>query len=485
MLKRISKIFAAFYWGKKSTLIKWHFLFLLVFFVSSCSEEEITPEERSVMHIHGEIMQKNNGWKYIQALCDDIGQRPSGSKSHGEAIRWATSIFEQMGFDNIVKEEVPIPSWTRGEESLEMILPKKIKLEIVGLSFSANTPLQGIESEVVVVRSKKELDSMGHGVNGKIVLFDVDLAPYHENLGSNFEDLKLFQTNGALWASKYGAKAVLVKSLTTEGAPQAGIVVYGEASENKKIPAANISKESAEQIVRLIDRQKKVRLKLMMSGGMSKNTISHNLYADIKGRENPDEIVMLVGYLDSFDLGQGAQGSASSAVTAIEAAYSLKRLRKIPKRTIRVALFTGRETGLQGVNHFARNLDSNSSRYVAAMELSNGAYNPRGFLVDYEGADARSNLLVNCRDLVLHLSKIDLIGAKLGPSGSQIKLLKSKKIPLLTLDVSRSAFFSYQHTKANTLDKVNPKHLDKCIAIVASMAYLIADSPQRIDFEID
>jgi len=417
--------------------------------------------------IIGAALTSDRAYSRLAHLTDHIGNRLSGSQNLERAVEWAISEMKSDGLDNVRGEKVMVPHWVRGEESLEMLAPVPRKLQMLGLGNSVGTPAEGITAEVVVVRNFEELDRLGEQVRGKIVLYN---APY-VNYGATVE----YRVRGASRAARYGAVAALVRSITPVSlqTPHTGAMNYDPAQP--KIPTAAVTIEVAEFLQRMNDRGDHPRLRLKMEAKFLPDAESANVIAELKGSEKPDEIILIGGHFDSWDVGQGAHDDGGGCIVVWEAVRLLKELGLKPRRTIRVVLYTNEENGLRGGNAYHDAYRADVAKHVLAIESDSGAYRPEGFgLAATAPLQVRSNMM----EIAKLLSGIgaDQIAADGG--GADIGPMMREGVIGASLDTDGAHYFDIHHTHADTLDKVNPRELALCVATMAVMAYVVADLPE-------
>ncbi len=419
--------------------------------------------------IIGAALTSDRAYARLAHLTDHIGHRLSGSKALERAIEWAIAEMKQDGLDNVRAEKVMVPHWVRGEESLEMITPVSRKLTMLGLGNSVATPANGISAEAVVVRTFDELEALGERVRGKIVVYN---APF-----TNYGATVRYRSAGASRAARYGAVAALVRSVTPTSlqTPHTGALTYGESGP--KIPAAAITIEGAELLQRMQERGERTTLLLKMEARFLPDAESANVVAEIKGSERPDEVVLIGGHFDSWDVGQGAHDDGGGCIIAWEAARLLKELGLRPRRTIRVVLYTNEENGLRGGNAYRDAHRAELSKHILAIESDSGVYRPEGFgLAATAPPQARANL----QAIVKLLAGIgaDRIAASGG--GADIGPIMREGVVGASLNVNGTTYFNFHHTAADTLDKIDPKDLALCVATMAVVAYIVADAPQPL-----
>ena len=413
--------------------------------------------------IIGAALTKNRAYERLQYLTDHIGNRLSGSRNLENAIAWALSKMKEDGLDNVRAEKVMVPHWVRGQESLEVV-PSGQELNLLGLGNSVGTPVEGITADTVVVRNFAELEALGEKVRGKIVVYN---APF-TNYGATVQ----YRLNGASRAARYGAVAALVRSITPTSlqTPHTGAMNYDAAQP--KIPVAAITIETAELLQRRYDTGDTLRLRLKMEAKFLADAESANVIAELKGSERPDEIVLIGGHFDSWDVGQGAHDDGGSCIAAWEAIRLLKELGLRPRRTIRVVLFTNEENGLRGGNAY-RDMHR-AEKHIIAIESDSGIYRPEGLgLAENAPLQVRSNLQEIAKLLIgIGADKIAANGG-----GADIGPIVREGVVGANLDVDGSRYFDIHHTQADTLDKIDPRDLSLCVATMAVFAYTIADMP--------
>ena len=423
----------------------------------------------SAGRIIGAALTKNKAYERLAYLTDSIGNRLSGSQNLERAIAWAVREMKSDGLDNVRAEKVMVPHWVRGEESLEVV-PRGNKLALLGLGNSVGTPAEGIAADIVVVRNFAELDVLGERARGKIVVYN---APF-TNYGATVQ----YRLSGASRAARYGAVAALVRSITPTSlqTPHTGAMNYDP--QQPKIPVAAITIEAAETLQRLYDRGEPVRLRLKMEAKFLPDAESANVIAELKGSERPDEIILIGGHYDSWDVGQGAHDDGGSCIAAWEAIRLLKELGLRPRRTIRVVLFTNEENGLRGGNAYRDAHRAELSKHIIAIESDSGIYRPEGFdLASTAPPLVRSNMM----EIAKLLAGIDAhrIGASGG--GADIGPIMREGVVGANLEVEGSRYFDIHHTHADTLDKIDPRDLSLVVATMAVMAYTIADLPEPLN----
>jgi carboxypeptidase Q len=408
-------------------------------------------------------------YRRLGELVDGFGNRPSGSASLEAAIDWILGQMRKDGLDNVRGEPVTVAHWVRGRESVDLVSPRRTPLRMLGLGGSVGTKDEGITAPVLVVSSFQELEQRKAEARGKIVLFD---APFTE-----YSDTRHYRTDGATAAARAGAVASLIRSVAPFSirSPHTGRVSYDSTAP--RIPAAALSNEDAMMLHRMQDRGDTVVVTLRMQARDLPRAQSRNVVAEVVGREKPDEVVVLGGHIDSWDVGQGAMDDGGGAVSAWEAVRLIRQLGLHPRRTVRVVLWTNEENGVDGGNAYLERHRADLSRHVAAMESDGGVFNPRG--VQFAGSDKAVEMLGQVGQLLRPIGADKVTKVDSSPE-ADIEPMVTLGVPGIGLDVDASRYFWYHHTDGDTLDKLDPAEMGRCVALMAVMAYVIADMPDRL-----
>lgn len=433
-------------------------------------------------------MSGNDGYRRLEELCTTIGNRLSGSPQLDKAIDWAVAAMKKDGQENVRREKVMVPHWVRGQESATMVEPRVERLHMLGLGGSVGTPPEGITAPVVVVHDEDELNALGDGARGKIVLFNKAMPPYDPEHGSGYGTAVKYRSQGASLAAAKGGVAALVRSATAKSlrSPHTGAMHYAETGA--RVPSAAISLEDVELIARLQQLGKPVVVNLKMEAKTLPDAESGNVVGELRGSEKPEEVVVISGHIDSWDVGQGAHDDGGGIVMAMEAINVLRKANLIPRRTIRVVLWTNEENGLSGGKAYAKDHADELADHVAAIETDSGAFEPRGYGVSCSDAERETRGVEQMADIMSlfaserspTLSSISSsMTAHRGGGGADIGPMKDAGVLLIGHNVEGSKYFDYHHTDADTIDKVDPKAMSQNVAALATVAYILADMPPR------
>ena len=431
------------------------------------SPDWLDPYRAPASRIIGEAMSDTFAWNRLAELSDTFGHRLSGSRALERAIRWAADEMRRDGLEHVRLDPVMVPHWVRGRESARVIGPVAQELVMLGLGGSVGTPPEGLEADVLVVGSFDELDAHAADVAGKIVVYNVPFTTYAQTVR--------YRTTGASRAARHGAVASLVRSVGPKGhrTPHTGALSY--ADSDPRIPAAAITVEDTELLQRLQDRGTPSTIRLMMEAQMLPDVESANVIGEIRGREYPDEVVVVGGHIDSWDVGTGSTDDGGGSIVTWDALRILRKLNLRPRRTLRVVLWTNEENGLRGGLAYRDRYADQLDNHIMMLESDSGVSRPRGF--GFTG-NRRARQTI---ETIASLTGID--ADRVGPTGSGADIgpsVRAANIPSLSLDVDGSSYFAIHHTPADTMDKIDPTEVALNVAAVAVMAYVVADLPDRL-----
>ncbi len=423
------------------------------------------------------------GYARLAYLCDRIGNRLSGSESLLRAVSWSAEEMKKAGLTNVVTPPVMVPHWVRGKESGAILQPIERPLHFLGLGMSVGTPPEGITADAVVVSDFAELAALGTKVAGKIVVFNVPYEGYGRTV--------VYRVSGPSRAAKLGAVGVLVRSITPLALqlPHTGTLQY--TPDAPQIPAAAISIEDALLLKRLQDSADTPRVHMEMQAHMEPDQQAANVIGEIPGSEHPEEVVVMGGHLDSWDVGEGAQDDGSGIMATFEAAALIQKLGLKPKRTIRVVFWVNEENGGRGGEAYAKWAGDTVKNHVAAIEMDEGAERPLGFgygafMGRRGGVEVRTptpgqeRSMQICREIAQLLAPIQATQVNPGGGGADIEPIVAQGVPSLSPTTSAEHYFDWHHTQADTVDKVNPTEFKKNTALLAVLAYILADMPEHL-----
>ncbi len=431
-----------------------------------------TADETTIKQIFDEALSKGQSYKMLHDLSINIGPRLSGSPGAAAAVEWSRHVMEDYGFDSVWLQPVMVPHWVRGSKEIGRIISTKkgtLSVNVCALGGSIGTGPSGITAQIVEVKSFEELKSLGtKNVEGKIVFFNRPMDATKINTFSAYGGAVEQRANGASEAAKYGAVAALVRSMGSnlEDYPHTGNMRY--APNVVKIPALAISTAHAEQLSKLVKDDKEVQVYLENHSVTLEDSPSYNVIGEIRGSEYKDEIIVVGGHLDSWDLGQGAHDDGAGCVQSIEVLRLFNALGYKPKRTIRAVMFMNEENGLRGGLKYAELAEKNKEKHVAAIESDRGGFVPRGFTVPTE---AKANERVRSWKPLLEPYGLSDFSQEGG--GADIGPLANQGVALIGFLPDSQRYFNYHHTAEDIIDKVDKRELELGAASMAALVYLI------------
>ncbi len=450
---------------------------LVVFATSARAQIAIEPHRAPADRLIAAALRDSAAYKRIALLVDRFGHRMTGSKSLEDAIDWIVAEMRRDGLENVHTEPVKVTHWVRGEESAMLVSPRRMQLHMLGLGRSVGTAAGGITAPVLVVRSFAELRARARDARGKIVLFNHRFDPTLHP-GVAYGQAVQYRVYGDDSAAVLGAVGVLIRSVTPQSlqSPHTGGLSYTDSvREYPQIPGAALTVEDAEMLQRMQDRGERIVVTLKMGAQTLPQALSRNVIAEIRGSERPDEVIVLGGHIDSWDVGQGAMDDAGGSVAAWEALRLIKQSGVRPKRTIRVVLWTAEEMGLGGAFAYRDAHAAELGAHVVAMESDNGVFKPRGLL--FSGSEQG---LAMMRQLSKLLASIGADSVDAGGPEPDVWPLNERGVPALAINTDPSRYFWYHHTEADTIDKLDPREVALCVAVMAVMVNTIANIDVRL-----
>jgi carboxypeptidase Q len=415
-------------------------------------------------------------YKQAAHLTENIGPRISGSPQAQAAVEYVAAEMRKLGLE-VQLEPVKVPHWVRGIETAELVqYPDQAagttqKIVLTALGGSPATPAEGVTADVVVVKNFDELKALGHDqIAGKIVLYN-ELFDKQKSAGGMafvaYGEAVRYRASGAKAAADLGAVAALVRSV---GDADFRLPHTGAQGSPGSIPAGAVTAEDADLIAHLA-AQGRVRMRLTLTPQKLPDVTSYNVIADLKGSEHPEQVVVVSGHLDSWDLGTGAIDDAAGVVVAMEAAEVLQKLHLRPKRTLRVIAWMDEESGSSGSAAYTTDHNSEFSNHVGAIESDSGAAHPLGFEVKITPAAAD---LLEPVAQVLQRFGASVLEPTSYPPGADISAMSMAGVPAFGLLQDGRTYFHYHHTAADTLDKIVPSELRENAAAMAVMGYALA-----------
>jgi carboxypeptidase Q len=418
----------------------------------------------------------------LRHLTDNIGPRLSGSPQAQHAVEFVAAEMRSLGAD-VQLEKTSVPHWVRGAETGELVAWPGMtpattqKIVLTALGGSVATPADGLTAEVIVVNSFSDLKALSpDAVKGKILLFNEKFDKRLAAQGHGFEaygQAVIYRATAPVIGAAHGAVAVLVRSVG--GAdfrlPHTGMTMYDPQST--KIPAAAVTAEDADLLAHLTS-QGHVRMKLTLTPQTLPNADSYNVIADWKGTEHPEQVVIVSGHLDSWDLGTGAIDDGAGVVVSMQAIHLLSQLGIHPKRTIRFVAWMSEEEGSQGAQTYAQDHAADVPNHIGAIETDSGAGHPTG--IYFSGKPALESWLRPVAQTLQPIGASELVSTP--ETGEDIATITTKGVPGFAPIQDSRFYFNYHHTAADTFDKVDGRELNENAAVVTVLAYALADASE-------
>ena len=448
-------------------------LTLLLFCGALLCAQPNAADKNQLKQFYDLALLEGHSYEWLDYLSNRIGSRLSGSLGAERAVAWTKSELDSLGLDRVYLQPVKVPKWVRGAKEFALIETAPgvtFNVPITALGGSVATPSVGLKARVVEVQGIEDLTKLGRkNIEGKIVFFN---RPMQANLISTFQAYSGCvdqRYDGAREASELGAVGVIVRSmnLRLDDFPHTGAMSYGDQSVSKRIPAAAISTNAAEKLSYLLKLEPKLKFLFRQQCKTFPDVWSHNVIGEIKGSEFPDQIIVVGGHLDSWDLGDGAHDDGAGVVQSMEVLRLFKESGYRPKRTIRVVLFMNEENGLRGGNAYANSALANNEKHIFALESDAGGFTPRGF--SFNSSDEEFAQVESWKPLfkpyLIHYFEQ-------GGSGADIRPLKNKYNVLAGLRPDSQRYFDHHHAENDTFDAVNKRELELGAATMTSLIYL-------------
>ena len=446
--------------------------FLTTLFFTGFALLAQTNNEQTIKEIYQSSVTNSKCYSWLDYLSNSIGARLSGCENAQKAVQYTKAQLETLGFDRVYLQEVMVPKWVRGQKETAYILDNKTKINIpvCALGTSVATPKGGITAEVIEVNGLKELEALGDKIKGKIVFFNRPMEQENIETFKSYGSCVDQRFAGAKEASKYGALATIVRSmnLRLDDFPHTGNQSYGDIPKSQYIPAAAISTNAAELLSKSLKNNPHLQFYLKQSCQSMEDVLSYNVIGEIKGSEHPENIMVVGGHLDSWDLADGSHDDGAGVVQSMEVMNIFKNIGYKPKNTLRVVLFMNEENGGRGGKKYEELAKANNETHIFALESDSGGFSPRGFSI--ESDDANFNKILTWKNLFEPYLIHSFVK---GHSGSDIEPLTSAAIVKAGLKPDSQRYFDYHHAANDTFDAINKRELELGAATMAAMMYLM------------
>ena len=428
----------------------------------------------NISKIYDVALTNGNSYEWLDYLSNQIGGRLSGSLNAERAVKWGFEELKNLDLDKVFLEDVMVPKWVRGTFEYASIITGpgiSINVPICSLGGSIATPASGLRGQVVEVKSFEELEALGmKNIKGKFVFFNRPMPPGIIDTFEAYSATRDQRSNGAERAAKYGAIGVIIRSmnLKLDDYPHTGNMSYGELPNKMRIPAAAISTNGAELLSSMLSLNKNLYFYLKQDCKNLPDVKSYNVIGEIKGSDFPNEIIVVGGHLDSWDLGDGAHDDGAGIVQSMEVLNIFNKINYKPRRTIRVVLYMNEENGLRGGTTYAKNAKKKKENHIFALESDAGGFSPRGF-----SFEASENQFRKIKSWKKYFQPYLTDRFTIGGSGADIGPLRNGKIVLAGLRPDSQRYFEYHHTANDTFDAINKRELELGAAAMTSMIYLV------------
>jgi len=433
-----------------------------------------------IKQISNEILANGKAYENLRYLTKKIGARLAGSSGMVKSEQWGLKVMQESGADKAWLQECMVPHWVRGgkdvasafylQASKQGINVSRIQkeLDVVALGNSIGTGKNAVSAEVIVVNSFDELERRSAEIKGKIVFYNYKFNDAYVNTFLSYRDAGQYRGQGPSRAARYGAKAVIIRSMShaTDNNPHTGATRYD--SNYAKIPAVAIGLRDADWLSEQV-KKGGVSATIKTNGHFLPDTIGHNVIGELKGTEFPDQIITIGGHLDSWDNCEGAHDDGAGCVQTIEILRAFNAIGYKPKRTIRFVLFANEENGLRGGNKYAEEAKANNEKHILAMESDAGGFTPRA--LGFSGTEEQFQKFLSWRELIAPYGCSEFVsgggGADIGP------LSRALKTPTASLNPDTQRYFDIHHARSDVFEAVNKRELELGAVNMAALIYLV------------
>ncbi len=436
------------------------------------NQSSYVSDSTTIKKIADEVMINSYAYENLRFLCKKIGARLSGSDNAEKAVYATKKMLMDAGADTVYLQPCIVPHWVRGarEEGYIVANEKKYPLQLTSLGNSEGSKNKWVNAEIVEVKTMAALHKLGIGVKGKIVFFNIAMNPTYIGTFNAYGESGIGRRSGPAQAAKYGAIAVMVRSLASnaDDYPHTGMTRYNDSFP--KIPAVAISTNNANAISKILQQGKTVQGFIKNSCTMLAPVKSYNVIGEIRGSEISKEIITVGGHLDSWDLAEGAQDDGAGIVQSIEIIRALKKAGLHAKRTIRAVMYMNEENGSGGADAYLENAKLNKEQHIFALESDAGGFTPRGFSLEMK-EEAR-NKVKSWAPLFRNYGVYDF---REGGSGSDIENLKSIGAALAGLSPDSQRYFDLHHASTDVFEAVSKRELDLGAANMAALIWMVSE----------
>ncbi len=439
-------------------------------------QAQTDEDVEKVAQIFEASLTKSNAYEWLRYLCKNIGHRLGGSPAYTAAANYTAQMLDSLGADTVWLQPVKVPYWNRGQVAKVRIVNSQTignqDLSCIALGFSGATSRLGLTAEVVMVKSLDELEKLGNKAKGKIIFFNRPMDASRSNTFYAYGGAVDQRSSGPRKAAELGAVACIVRSMTLkqDDIPHSGMTVFNEV---KPIPALALGYQSADLLADLLVQEPNLRLNVQTDCSETKAQTAYNVIADIRGTERPNEIIVVGGHLDSWDIGEGAHDDGAGCVQAMDVLHLFKRLGIRPRHTIRCVLFANEENGMYGANYYAAYAKNNKKEtHYAALESDAGGHSPRGFSMDAL-PDAQKTAFAKVQKWREILVPYGIYDLQTGSSAADVGKLRDLGTILFGLKPDSQRYFDYHHAQTDIFENVNKRELELGSGAMTALVYLI------------
>ena len=451
-------------------------IYLIIFFILIFNKV-YSQNDKFVNEIISDIysvsLNDSKSYDWLEYLSKNIGPRLSGSLNAERSVKWTKKTLESIGLDSIWLQPVMVPKWVRGNFEyafIESSPGNTINVNVCALGGSIPTPSSGIKSNVIEVKSFKELESLGKkNIKNKIVFFNRPMQKELINTFESYSNAVNQRYDGARIASKYGALAVIVRSLTLkyDYVPHTGVMSYGNIPIKSRIPAMAISTNDADLLSSLLNLNPNLKFFMKQNCRNFPDVLSYNVIGEIKGSKKPNDIILIGAHLDSWDLGDGSHDDGAGVVQSMDVLRILKKINYKFNRTLRVVLFMNEENGQKGAIEYFNISKKKKTNHLIAIESDAGGFTPRGFSINTN--DLKFKKILSWKK---YFEKYQVHYFVRGQSGVDIEYLKNENNVLVGLRPDSQRYFDYHHSSSDIFETVNQRELELGTAAIASLVFL-------------
>ena len=451
-------------------------IYLIIFFILVFNKV-YSQNDKFVNEIISDIysvsLNDSKSYDWLEYLSKNIGPRLSGSLNAERSVKWTKKTLESIGLDSIWLQPVMVPKWVRGNFEyafIESSPGNTINVNVCALGGSIPTPSSGIKSNVIEVKSFKELESLGKkNIKNKIVFFNRPMQKELINTFESYSNAVNQRYDGARIASKYGALAVIVRSLTLKHdyVPHTGVMSYGNIPIKSSIPAMAVSTNDADLLSSLLNLNPNLKFFMKQNCRNFPDVLSYNVIGEIKGSKKPNDIILIGAHLDSWDLGDGSHDDGAGVVQSMDVLRILKKINYKFNRTLRVVLFMNEENGQKGAIEYFNISKKKKTNHLIAIESDAGGFTPRGFSINTN--DLKFKKILSWKK---YFEKYQVHYFVRGQSGVDIEYLKNENNVLVGLRPDSQRYFDYHHSSSDIFETVNQRELELGTAAIASLVFL-------------